>query len=574
MPAPSRSPVAATLRATGITQSLGGRLVLDDVSVTVGPDTRLGVIGANGAGKSTLLRVMGGLLGPDAGSVERLPATATVGYLAQEHERRPGETVVGYLRRVTGVGGADRELAAASDALARSEKGSADRYAAALERWTNLGTADFDARLVTTAGQLGLRTERVLTLPTTALSGGEMARTALCGILLSRFDVLLLDEPTNDLDFRGLDLLEEFVNGRDQATVIVSHDREFLDRTIDSVLELDEHAHRARHYRGGWSAYLAERATDRQQAEAAYAEFLDRRRTLTDRAERERQWATSGTRREKRKARDHDTAQRDFRINRTEQLASRARRTERALERLDVVEKPWEGWSLRFEIREAPRAGAVVARLDQAVIDRGSFHLGPVDMEIGWGDRVLLQGPNGSGKTTLVLALLGHLRLSSGSQHVGPGVVVGELGQRRRRWPAGADLLDAFLDDSGLEAAAARSLLAKFALGPDQVRRSVGSLSPGERTRAELACFQAVGVNFLVLDEPTNHLDLPAVEQIEAALGGYRGTLLVVSHDRRLLQALDFTSTVEMDTLTGTGSRPAPRRAGRESDRGSLSRRE
>ncbi|MBV8462621.1 MAG: ABC-F family ATP-binding cassette domain-containing protein [Acidimicrobiales bacterium] len=545
MPALHPSPVAATLRAIGISHSLGGHPVLDDVSVSLGPDTRMGVIGPNGAGKSTLLRVLGGLLVPDEGALERSPPTATVGYLAQEHERRPDETVAEHLRRVTGVTDADTELQATADALAAAAPGSSDRYADALERWTGLGASDFEARLVEVTARLGL-SDAVLARDVAVLSGGQMARTALAGILLSRHDVLLLDEPTNDLDFAGLELLESFVRDRAQPTMLVSHDRAFLDRTVDHVLELDEHTHRARLYRGGWSAYVAEREADRRHAEEAYGTYAARRRSLSDRAQRERQWATSGAGKEKRRPRDHDTAQRDFRINRTEQLASRARRTERALERLEVVDKPWEGWQLRFEIAEAPRAGSVVARLAGAVVERGSFGLGPLDLEVGWGDRVLLAGPNGSGKTTLVLALLGRLPLVSGECWLGPSVVVGELGQRRERWDPTTPLIDAFLGESGLDRSEGRSLLAKFGLGAAEVPRPVGQLSPGERTRAELACFQARGVNFLVLDEPTNHLDLPAVEQLEAALCGYTGTLLVVSHDRRLLETIDVTRTLDL----------------------------
>ncbi len=544
------SPAAATLAASGVTHALGGHLVLDDVSVTVGPDTRLGVVGPNGAGKSTLLRVMARLVQPDRGTVEVSPPTATIGYLAQEHGRRRDETVRQHLRRMTGVSGIEREFEAAAEGLAARGAGADDRYAVALERWMSLGAADFDARLESTATDLGLGADH-LDLPTAVLSGGQMARVALASVLLSRFDVLLLDEPTNDLDFDGLEQLERVVGGRAGATVLVSHDRAFLDRTIGSVLELDEHTHRSRLYGGGWGAYQAERAADRRHAETAYAVYQGRRQELRDRARRERQWATSGASKEKKKPRDHDTAQRDFRLNRTEQLASRARRTERAIERLETVEKPWEGWELRFQIEEAPRSGSVVARLDGAVVERGDFRLGPLDVDIRWGDRVRLEGPNGSGKTTLLGALLGRLPLAAGARHLGPGVVVGELGQRRQRWGTDELLLDAFLRDTELPLPDGRSLLAKFGLGPEEVGRRVGSLSPGERTRAELACFQAAGVNFLVLDEPTNHLDLPAVEQLESAVAGYGGTLLVVSHDRLLLDTLRFTSRLDLTPPAG-----------------------
>ncbi|HWW53841.1 MAG TPA: ATP-binding cassette domain-containing protein, partial [Acidimicrobiales bacterium] len=250
-----------------------------------------------------------------------------------------------------------------------------------------------------------------------------------------------------------------------------------------------------------------------------------------------------------RRPRDNDKAQRDFRINRTERLAARARMTERAMDRLEQVDKPWEGWDLRFAIEEAPRAGAVALRLEEAVIGRGDFRLGPLDLEIAWGERVAITGPNGSGKTTLLETLLGRLPLIGGRRYVGPSVVVGELGQDRAAFSDEARLLDAFQRFSGQTVAEVRSLLAKFGIGADHVDRAVSTLSPGERTRVELAGFQARHVNLLVLDEPTNHLDLPAIEQLEEALASFGGTLLVVSHDRRLLESVELSRRIEMGEL-------------------------
>jgi ATPase subunit of ABC transporter with duplicated ATPase domains len=188
----------------------------------------------------------------------------------------------------------------------------------------------------------------------------------------------------------------------------------------------------------------------------------------------------------------------------------------------------------------------VVARLDAVTVDRGRFRLGPVDLEIGWAERLALTGPNGAGKTTLVDALLGRVPLTSGTRWLGPSVVVGELGQDRRAFDGAADLVSAMMARTGGSVAETRSLLAKFGLRAEHVTRPAASLSPGERTRAELAAFQALGVNFLVLDEPTNHLDLPAIEQLEQALAGFDGTILLVSHDRRLLETVELTGRVEL----------------------------
>jgi ATPase subunit of ABC transporter with duplicated ATPase domains len=179
-------------------------------------------------------------------------------------------------------------------------------------------------------------------------------------------------------------------------------------------------------------------------------------------------------------------------------------------------------------------------------MERGSFRLGPLDLELRWGERLALTGPNGSGKTTLLDALLGRLLPASGSRRLGPGVVLGELEQRRETFLSREPLLGAFLHESGLAPEEARTLLAKFALGAGDVLRSGVSLSPGERTRAMLALLSARGVNCLVLDEPTNHLDVEAIEELERALAGYQGTVVLVTHDRLFLERFGATRTIEL----------------------------
>jgi ATPase subunit of ABC transporter with duplicated ATPase domains len=535
----------ATLVARAVTLDRGGHTVLGGISLTVGPQSRIGMIGPNGVGKSSLLQVLAGVLAPGGGEVVRDPPSATVGYLAQEHDVASGVTVRELLARRVGGAGAEAELAAAAAALAEGTARAALRYEVALERFNRLGVADLDARIDAVLDDLGMVAALAVREAST-LSGGQQAKVALAGIELSQFDITLLDEPTNDLDFGGLRRLEAWLASQSGGMVIVSHDRDFLARTVTSVVELDEHSRTAREYGGGWSGYQAERANAHRHATEAYERYDRRRSHLEQRAEQQRQWATSGVRREARDPSDNDKAQRGFRINRTEKLAAKARQTDRARAALETVDKPWEGWDLRFTIEEGPRSGAVVARLSGAVIERGTFRMGPVDLQIDWGDRMALTGANGTGKTSLVAALLGTIPLASGRRWIGPSVVVGQLGQDRRALQGHHDVVRSVMDRCGLKQAEARSLLAKFGLGADHVVRAAESLSPGERTRAELAMFQALGVNFLVLDEPTNHLDLPAIEQLEAALAGFGGTLLLVSHDRQLLDSVEVTRSLEL----------------------------
>jgi ATPase subunit of ABC transporter with duplicated ATPase domains len=534
----------ATLHVRDVSLSFGSGPVLADVSFTVAPGMRVGIVAPNGTGKSTLLRVLAGEQHVDDGTVASAPPDAAIGLLPQEPDRRVDETVVGFIGRRTGVTDATVALDAATTALAAGDPGADDRYSSALDRWLTLGGPDLDARVGVVLADLGLDGS-IAEQPTATLSGGQAARVSLAATLLARFDVFLLDEPTNDLDFDGLARLEAFLVGLEAPTVVVSHDRAFLERVVTHVLELDEHHHDARWYAGGWQAYLADRATARRHAEQAYETYQAKRSDLAGRAQTQREWSTQGIGKAKRSG-ETDKFIRNWNKASSEKVASKARATERAMERLEVVDKPWEGWELQFDIGTAARSGDVVATLRGAVVERGAFRLGPVDLEIGWAERVALIGPNGAGKTTLLDALLGRSALAAGEAHVGPGVVVGELSQRRDRFATERPLFDVVSEATGQPANEVRSLLAKFGLGSDHVGRPCSSLSPGERTRANLALFMAEGVNCLVLDEPTNHLDLVAIEQLESALDRFVGTVLLVSHDRAFLDRVRVTRTLHV----------------------------
>jgi ATPase subunit of ABC transporter with duplicated ATPase domains len=358
-------------------------------------------------------------------------------------------------------------------------------------------------------------------------SGGQEARAALGDVLSGDFDVLLLDEPTNDLDFAGLAWLERSLAAHPGSLVVVSHDRAFLDRTVTRIVELDEWTRGTTEYSGGWSDYEAEREARRERHYRRWEASVAARRRVEEQQRRMAEWERRGYGQGRKKKKSKDV-----------------KRTYGAkLARVETVEKPYEPWELQLSLAASTRSGETVVRLEHAVVERGSFRLGPLEFAVGWGDRVAIAGPNGSGKTTLLDALLGRLPLAAGTRWLGPGVVLGELEQDRAALTGPQTLIEVFRD---FEEGTARTLLAKFGLGADDVLRPAASLSPGERTRAGLALLTARGVNCLVLDEPTNHLDVEAIEELERALAGYDGTVILVTHDRRFLEAFAPGRTIEL----------------------------
>lgn len=535
--------MTATLVAKNLAGGFAHRTLFEGVDLTVAPGDVIGVIGVNGAGKSTLLRILAGDLEPLEGTVSAAPANAFVGWLPQEHQRISGETVAAYIARRTGCAAATLAMEAAAATLADRAvpdgEDPADVYATALDHWLATGAADLDERLPTVLAELGLNSDAVQpdSTPMAALSGGQAARVGLATLMLSRFDVVLLDEPTNDLDLDGLAQLESFVRSLRGGVVVVSHDREFLSRSVTRVLELDPVQNTTTLFGGGYESYLEEREVARRHRREQYEEFADKRADLVARARTQREWSSQGVRNAIRKSPDNDKLRRRAAGESSEKQAQKVRQMESRIARLEEVAEPRKEWTLQFTIGSAPRSSSVVATLDKAVVRQGDHVLGPVSLQVGAGERIGITGHNGAGKSTLLRLLLGRLEPDEGRASLGASVAIGEIDQARAAFTGTDRLVDRFEQRvPDWSTADVRTLLAKFGLRADHVERAVGELSPGERTRAGLALLQACGTNVLVLDEPTNHLDLAAIEQLEQALDSYDGALLLVTHDRRMLE--------------------------------------
>ena len=464
------------LHAVDITHSHGATVVLDHVSLTVSSGDRIGLVGPNGVGKSTLLRLLAGIEPVQSGRIWGAPPGLAAGMLPQELDVRPGETLRAYLERRTGVAAAaalmDRLAAELAEHPERSQE-----YSDALEAFLARGGDDLETRAAAVCDELGLGRRR-LDQPLHSLSGGEGARARLAALLLARFDVLLLDEPTNDLDLEGLERLERFLAQTPAGAVIVTHDRALLERHVETVVELDEFSRRATTYAGGWAEYQRERETARRGAWDAFRAYDEERSRLEAAVTRRREWARQGAQRAKTRRTDNAKTRWDAEAQAAENFGSGASAIEHRLARLNRVDKPREPWRLHIDLSGAPRAGQIVARLESAVVERDGFRLGPVDLDLAWGERVALTGSNGSGKSTLIAALLGEVPLAAGERRIGPSVVTGSIDQARTALDRDEPLVAAFRRASGLLEEPARTLLAKYGLYAEHVARAPAPPGP------------------------------------------------------------------------------------------------
>jgi ATPase subunit of ABC transporter with duplicated ATPase domains len=532
------------LDARQITRHLGPRAVLDAVDLRVDAGSRIGLVGPNGSGKSTLMRVLAGVETPDGGEVRR---HGSVGYLPQLAGTASDASARAEILERIGVAPAARELDRLTGVLAGGNTDAIDAHAAALDRWLALGGADADARIAAAAADLGLDSA-LLERPLRTLSGGQAARAGLTVLGTARFDVVLLDEPTNHLDADGLERLAALLAERSGGVVLVSHDRAFLAETVDEIVELDPRTGRATAHAGGWDAYEREREAVRRRARAEYDHARAARARLLA-AEREtRARSATSARRVRGRPRDNDKHAREWVTSRADGVARRARIMAARADRGELPERPWEARPLRLELTAGERRAAWVVALEGAVLRRGGWSLGPLDLAVAYGERVLLAGGNGSGKSTLLGALAGRVRLAAGVRRAAKGAVVAELGQGRAALGAERPLSAAVAALTGLEDGPARTALAAFGLEADIAGRAASTLSPGERTRAELAVLAHRRATCLLLDEPTNHLDVDSLETLERALADWPGALVVATHDERLRTALRLEREVRLVT--------------------------
>ena len=515
------------VRFAGVTREIGTFVILDEIQAAVAVGDRIGLVGPNGAGKTTLLRLAAGRDEPDRGTVVRKRGLS-IGLLAQEAHFDATFMAAPDLRTAVRTGAAHLDTMAEELATyERDGRVGEPAYANLLHRYEVLGGYTLDQRVDSTLSGLGFSRDEWVK-PPTGLSGGEQTRAALARLVIADPDLLLLDEPTNHLDLDALEWLEEHLRRRAGSLVVASHDRAFLDATVTRIWELRDR--RLTAFRGDYSAYHRQR--EERDARATkdadtQAEQIARERELIQRYRSHRKFS---------KMHEHEA--------RLERLQVDRREAPRSTRRLALPQSalagggPARSGEVVVRIEELamgylPGRGAVRPDGEPATVPRVVARIPSLAAQRG--DRIGIVGPNGAGKTTLLRTIAGDLPPLDGSLTFGNAVQIGYLAQLRGAAIPGTTVLDALLDTIPVTAGEARAYLARFLFRGDDAFKEVRALSGGERSRLELALLGIQPSNLLLLDEPTNHLDIPARETLEDALGGYEGTLIVISHDRYFL---------------------------------------
>ncbi|MGO8946394.1 MAG: ABC-F family ATP-binding cassette domain-containing protein [Ktedonobacterales bacterium] len=509
-----------------LSKSFGAELILDGVSFRVESHDRIGLVGANGSGKTTLLKLLAGKLAPDQGTIS-FPERVSTGYLSQLADLHPARTLYEEMLSVyADVADWELELARLGRQLSDTTlMEQPETYSTILERYAELqekvehaGGYTIEPSVRRVLDGLGFTREQQSS-PASYLSGGQQTRAALGKLLLQEPDLLLLDEPTNHLDLGALEWLEGYLSSWHGSVIVVSHDRYFLDRVTTRTIEIANR--RMEEYPGNYTKYVQLRA------------------------ERVARWA-----KEYEEQQEYISRTEEFiRRYKAGQRSKEARGRQTLLDRMERIERPPADQRLKFKIGARTESGQTVLATDGLVagyeprprtsdVWTAGIRIALPETSIERGERVGLIGPNGSGKTTLLRTIVGQISARSGSLRLGHNVQIGYYAQTHEGLNLQATLVDEIRKISHLSEEGARTYLGRFLFTGDDVWKTVGSLSGGERSRVALAKLTLQGANFLVLDEPTNHLDLPARQVLEEILGEYDGTMIFVSHDRYFVDAL------------------------------------
>ena len=526
------------LQVTQLSKTYGLDPILEDINFTLNPGDRFGLVGINGTGKTTLIRIIVGEETPDKGAVNFFPQTLRIGYLPQGMNIDENSSIGLFLGgNPEELSDLEEDLGRLANSLANHPENQTDQsqFDLILNRINLIHEIQHQAPVILNALGLG---EYNLHTPVAHLSGGQKTRLMLSKVLMQNPQLLILDEPTNHLDIGMLEWLENWINQFQGAVLLVSHDRTFLDHTVNGILELDEHSHKISFTQGNYSEYLDQKIAKQDKQMHAYQDQLEEIDRLRRAASEMRSKAKY------RKGGKTDPSKTDgfsigFFANRTKETMQKAKNIEKRVEKLmnEGIERPARTWQMRVDFQETPNSGRDVLILDDLSIGYGNLALvNHIDLILRFGERVALIGDNGSGKTTFIKTILGEIPALNGNFHLGSQVHVGYMSQEQSELDPESNVLETISKILSQNETENRSFLSKYLFKGDDVFKKVEKLSYGERARLSLACLVAQGCNFLILDEPINHLDIPSRTQFEKALSEFEGTILAVVHDRYFIE--------------------------------------
>ena len=504
------------LQLSKIRKSFGPKKILDGASWQLDTGEKVALVGLNGSGKTTLLKIISGILPPDGGRV-RVDPNVRIGYVPQEARFDGSKTLQEEICDQDMVDMRENleKLEAEMAQLKDDEPGLAevvDRYGKLQAEFQNRYGYGYETRLEVILSKMGFAASD-LHIPASALSGGEKSRAQLAKALLKQPDLLLLDEPDSHLDVSALEWLEEFLSSYRGAVIIVSHDRHLLDKVAHKTVEIENG--QLAQYRGNYTYYADQKERARIKHHYDYVNQQLEIARLQEAVETLRFWSVKG---------------------KSSKFSGRVRSMKRMLEQMDLVEKPRKKAKIQLSLEFQKRSGQMVVEtvsLSKSFGDHVLFS--NVDFSIRWGEHVAVVGPNGSGKTTLIKIILGLEPPTKGFANLGEGLIVSYFDQEQRGLDESNTIYDELEESTELSREETMYLLAKLLFRGDRAFRKISQLSGGERNRVMLSKLIYTKANLLVFDEPTNHLDIPSIEVLEEAIAAFQGTVILISHDRRLL---------------------------------------